>query len=234
MRRPPGIALRVLRRVSLIVAALLVLVARRSSAQSTFSSRATFLAVLGGAQVQVYDFNSVPLSPSLSDPIAGIGPLTFSSPNGTQTFVVGPGFDPVFQFGTGNVLSISRGQNPLVFTITSPTPLSAFGIDFGEPSDPCCVPVPFTFALDNGFAATALATGSGPAGGIKTFQFFGVSSPTPFSQVTITVNSGAFLNATFDNVTTLDIVPEPRALALLATGLPILAVVTWRHRARRA
>ena len=206
-----------------------------AAAQQTFTSRVAFTAAAGGTTV--YDLNAFPVPPGGTAPISGIGPLTFSSANGTRLDVFSSTFDPVYSYGTGNVLVASRASNPQTFTITSATPLFGFGIDFGMPTNADAgLPAPFTFTFDNGFTQTVGATGSGPAGGAKVFQFFGFLSPTAFTSVTISASTGTFLAPTFDNITTsaTQVVPEPGTLLLLAGGVPVLLALAGRGaRARR-
>lgn len=201
-----------------------------AAAQTVYASRAAFLAAIGAAQT--YDFNGVNTGPAQVVPVAGIGPLTFASDNGTNVSVYSPLFDPVYDYGTGNILALA-GPDPQRVTITSPTPLTAFGIDFGLPdfAGPGTTNVPFTFSLNSGFSTTVFATGSGPAGGIKTFQFFGVVSPVAFTSVTFSVRSGAFQLAQYDNLTVAT-VPEPTTVALVGAGVSLLLGLAARRRAR--
>lgn len=103
-------------------------------------------------------------------------------------------------------------------TINLPTPVKAFGLDFGTLFDVSTA----DFTLSNGFTQNNVAT----LGSLKT-QFIGFLSDTAFDHITLTVPN-SFVVADVTTATT----PIPATLPLLLSAIGGLGFVGYRRRRR--
>jgi len=221
---------------------------------TTYTDRTLFTNAITAAHTQ--DFSGLtPLETGLlyyegvGTGHAQIGSLNFSSPDGTDMFVLNYPDDPFTYRGTGAIGDISAFGNgraagtTVSITITLPNAVTAFGLDLGssfsdlgqlEPRE-VSSGIAFAISLSNG-TATAFTSSTNTS----TLDFFGLTSPDAFSSVTLSANAAPISSgesALFDNITYGDVVstqgtvtPEPATLVLLATGFAGIAGVTRRKR----
>lgn len=209
-----------------LAAAACCAAAAPAGAQTVYTSRAAFLAALGGGAT-TYTFDGLAPAPAYTAPITAVGPLTLTPGPGTGLAVFNPLFDPVYNYGTGDVLAAFRGVGAAEFVIAAPGPLYAFGIDFGQASPPN-PQANYTFTLSTGFSRTLAGGAAGPAGGAKAFTtFFGVIAPVAFTSVGVSVDRGDV--PVFDNLT-VAAVPEPATVVLVGGGVFTLAGLARSRR----
>jgi hypothetical protein len=110
-------------------------------------------------------------------------------------------------------------------TITLPSAVTAFGLDYGSLFDPSTA----TFALSNGFSVTNIPT----VGNLQT-QFIGFLSDVAFNEITLTMpdpspgNAGSFVVA--DVTTAVATTPIPATLPLMLSALGGFGFVGYRRR----
>jgi len=123
------------------------------------------------------------------------------------------------------------GPSDLVLTISLPTAVTAFGLDFSSLFSSTTV----TFTLSNGFS-DAVNTDNADTH-FKT-QFLGFLSTIPFNTITLSVpniddpDQTSYVVA--DVITATATTPLPAALPLFATGLGALGLAGLRRKKRKA
>jgi hypothetical protein len=155
-----------------------------------------------------------------------VGGIQFSTAPALNVNVNSPGYNGVGDFSVPYIIN-SVNTNPFlqnILTITLPTAVTAFGLDFGTFSKGG---TPVAFTLSNGFAI------SRGTGGFEQAQFLGFISTVPFSTITLkTAFSGDFYDSwvVTDVTTASATTPLPATLPLFATGLGALGLLGWRRK----
>lgn len=191
----------------LIAAAALVgFTAASQAALVVYTDRAAFMAAVTSPVVSTFDGVAppngfVPLGPTFT----GLG-YTFA---GDSLFIVDPGFDPLYQWGSGGVLDLDGGVSGGVILGAA---VRAFGFEFGSNSDG-----------DITIGGQTYAGNTRPA-----FHFFGVISDGPIAGIGM---SWGFPQLIVDNVVVAEpaAVPVPAPLALLLAAA--IAGAALRRRA---
>lgn len=141
-----------------------------------------------------------------------------------------------YDWGTGNVM-LTRQFG--VLTITFDAPTTAFGFDLGtfaddgDPSTPAGQPSTlYSFPV---FVGTAQGNFTVDTFDIPNLAFFGLTSSTPFSSVTITSGDNFTI---IDNVTlataNAGVIPEPGTWALMIAGFGLVGASMRRRKGARA
>ena len=191
----------------------------------TFSTDASFLTAAGGGLA----------FESFETAVAAGTTVTF--PGGTFS-CSGSTFCPGF-FGVSTIFSDTGSQSifyatpdTATLTISSPTPLTAFGIAIGGAGD--VAPIHLTATLSSGATVTVL--GPGHTGPFSVFgadrQYFGVIDTVPFTSITFTADNsgdGIFLDSMSLGMAAAA-VPELSTLLLLGMGLAAARVRRCRRR----
>jgi hypothetical protein len=160
--------------------------------------------------------------------------ITFT-PNTTYVNVDSPGY-----YGSGDLTNAylvnaytpvsGGGPSNLILTITLPTAVTAFGLDFSTLFSATTA----TFTLSNGFT-TNVATGTYNSGtGTLGTQFLGFLSSTPFDSIAFSVPNGVdgndnTISYVVEDVTTAA-TPLPAALPLFAGGLGMIGMIAKRRK----
>jgi hypothetical protein len=186
--------------------------------QSAFDAKTTGQATTGFNSVTGLDFGD-PSCPGSGACFAGFNPLTvngitFSTTSGDHVNVNSANY-----YGATDlpVQYIVNSETHFV-TITLPTAVTAFGLNYGTLFSPSSA----NFVLSNGFSTTIDPT----LGDLHT-QFLGFLSSTAFNQITFTVPDTA--SFVVENVTTA-VTPIPATLPLFAAGLGSMGLLAWRRR----
>ena len=200
-----------------------------SSASATvYNSRATFLTALSSSSTVTFD---------------NLAPNGGVTPYGTTAIIEGVTFvdtevnlvDANFALGAfpssiqyGSDYLEWEGSDPSVLTITLPSLYTAVGFDFTELRGRAA---PFTFVVD-GVSTTV--------NGTMPIQFFGYTSATAFSTLTISLpfqsgfdigNYGSIDNFTYGNVGGGGVVPEPATWAMMIIGFGAAGSMIRRRKA---
>jgi hypothetical protein len=215
-------------------------------AQTVFSDRAAFLAVLVSPMTFAAPVPTPCPTEEYCQPnrLFAIGPLSLTSGAiWIKPLALGTpyafGWEPDGASGPPGL----PGPGDAPYTVLqSPVPLYALGFDYGAvllPPPPVAT-ADFVVTLGNGetFVRTTLPGSVGsPLLGTVQYQFFGVISPTPFTTFEIYARSmegvGVVNGARYNNVT-IAAVPEPGTLGLLIGGVVMLGVAVRQRRGTRA
>lgn len=122
-----------------------------------------------------------------------------------------------YDWGTGNVMTFKQSGT---VTLTFDTPITAFGVDLGTFFQSFPQPTQYAYSVAVG---TPEGTINVNTAATQSLTFFGVTSTSGISSITLTGGSGNF--TVFDNVTLATgpaAVPEPAAWALMITGLGLV------------
>lgn len=176
-----------------------------------YTDRAAFMAAVTSPVVT--DFNGV-APPNAFVPLGatftGVG-YTFG---GNDLFIVNPGFDALYQWGSGDVLDLDNGTAGAVFLDPG---VRAFGFDFGSNSNQDIL-IGGTTSYDGNTRPN--------------FHFFGVISDGPIDPITL---SWGFPQLIVDNIVVAQPaagVPTPAPLALLAVAALAAGALRRRSAAR--
>ena len=186
-----------------------------------FNAQTTGAVTTGFDSVTGLDFGD-PTCPGSGACFAGFNPvildhgITLSTTPGDHVNVNSPGY-----YGPGDLTHQYAVNSETHFvTITLPTAVTAFGLDFGSLFDATTA----NFLLSNGFAENNVAT----LGSLQT-QFIGFISDVAFNQITLTVpDDESFVVA--DVTTAVAATPIPATLPLLASALGGLGFLGYRRR----
>ena len=227
-----------MKRFGLGVAALaaLSMAGSAGAATVTVSNAATFAADTTGSVAG--DFSSVPLPTCTGaacfgsyNPLSGFASLqgaAFSTPNLNGSVNV----NSAFFYGPSDlgvpylVNSVYDGPAADIITISLPSAVTAFGLDFSTLFSSTTA----TFGLSNGFSTAVANTATTGAGG--TTQFFGFLSNQSFDTITFSVpNQQSIVIADFQTATAVT-VPEPATWALMMVGAAGMGLALRRRTAK--
>lgn len=167
------------------------------------------------------------------DPSLTVNGITFSSNSG-----FGVNVNSALWYGPGDLTNAylvnvytppPNGPTDLALTISLPTAVTAFGLDFSTLFSSTTA----TFTLSNGFTTTANT--SNATTNFET-QFLGFISTTPFDSITFSVpnvfitDQGSNTSYVVADVVTASATPLPAALPLFASGLGGLGLLGWRRK----
>lgn len=213
-----------MKKLIMLVALALTGASAAEAAQTVYNNRSAFEAATTGSVVDTF-------GNSAGSTYVGAAPYVRSGYQITASdaylFNTNPSFTSYYyDWGTGNVMTFK--QNGTV-TFTFDTPVTAFGIDLGTFYQSYPQPTQYAYSVAVG---TPGGTFNVNTAATQTLTFFGVTSTSGISSITLTGGSANF--TVFDNVTLASGptgVPEPAAWALMIMGFGIIGTGV---RARRS
>jgi hypothetical protein len=213
-----------------VMAGALTVATRASASTTTYSTWADYNAATTGNQTITFDGLGIAYWDGNPTGLTQSG-VAFTQPD-HRLFT----FSPSFYATTGLTSDyLNLNSNGSVLNITLPAPIFAFATDvgslenFGNTSDPT-----ITFNFTGGTGSITL--NNYLSSSANTLAFFGISSTTSFSSITINDPTNGLIldNFTFTIEPAASATPLPAALPLFATGLGALGLLGWRRKRKGA
>jgi hypothetical protein len=194
------------------VTSALLLAATSAEAVTVYTDRAAWLAAVTGTVVtDDFEENASGQYTSYGATYPGAG-FSISTDN-ALIFTIDPDFDPLYDWGSGDVLDLERG-------FTTITAGADFGFDFGNPE---IIFGSGVVSIDgDGIDVDAVLVGQ------PTFNFFGVVGAT--GPITINWNGGLGIIDNFSVASGTAGIPEPATWALMIAGFGLVGAAARRRR----
>jgi hypothetical protein len=148
--------------------------------------------------------------------------LTFSSPTAAVNVTNKDFYAPGFSYSSDFIVDSANPGPDNTLNIVLPSPVTAFGLDFGSLFAPANGSVSLSNGFTQGFVGTA-TTGS--------VAFLGFVSTDPITSIQLTIHGESWVVRDVVRATDAAAVPEPATLTLTAFGL---AGIVRRYRRRRS
>lgn len=217
-----------MKKLLMLVALVLSGATSAQAAETIYSSRAAFNAATTGQTVDTF-------GTAAGSTYVGATPYVRSgyqiTANDLYLFNNNPSVTSYYyDWGTGNVMTFKQNG---VITFTFAAPTTAFGIDLGTFFQNFPSPTVYSFSVGVATPGSEVNVLTGPT---QSLTFFGLTSTTAFTSITI--QGGANNFTVFDNVTlataNLAAVPEPATWAMMLLGFGLVGATLRSRRSPQA